>query len=384
MKTKSFKSLKEIFEDIADHKAYTGKTINPDVSLSASDIRASLRTAEESENDYYNTVTYGIETDTGEIVKVYIDADDEAALENFEKDLAAILGEEDNIEEILNMLDDKYNIVDVDWPDSVDDADDADVEETNSDDEEDLDPIPSDEEIINKIKADLSDEDDVDNEVEEDPDDDPEEDSEEDSEDEEATSESIEEDLTEQEEELDMQFDPEMKELLKKYGRGNRYTEFGLVLLRDIGIPAEMISYILRRQPDIRISIMNSMRDLGQSKRLRIANAMEFDPKIADDIKNQQAEGIDTKAEMIVEDDHVMITDNVNFELQLDQQDVDAIRAAMVNNQTYTIANIDGNGNDIQFIPNVSSRDFEVKLPNGDSHTFTLESIRSLSLQAGE
>lgn len=379
---KVHKSLKEIFEEVGDQKAYTGRSINPDVSLSASDIRASLRAAEDSENNYYNTVTYGIETETGDIVKIYIDAEDENSLDDFEKDLAAILGEEDNIEEILNILDDKYNIVDVDWPESEsEESEEADVED---EEEEDLDPIPSDEEIIKKIKDDLkgesSDEEsdeEVDNEVEEESD---EEESDEESEDEEdaKTEESLDPALTEEEEDdISKLFDPEMKEVLKKYGRGNRYTEFGLVLLREIGVPAEMINYMLRRQPAIRIDIMNSMRELGLSKRQRIANVLEFDPKVADDIKNQTEE-LEAEAEMIKEDEELVITDNVNFQLQLNKNEFLSVKNAMCNNQKYTIENIDDKGSEISFIPNHENKTFEVNLPNGDTHKFTLEYLKEL------
>lgn len=75
--------------------------------------------------DELDTVTFGLETDDGKIVKVYVKADQ---AEDFEKALADKLGEIDDIEEVLNLLSKEYEIVDVEWPNE---------EETDSDEDED-------------------------------------------------------------------------------------------------------------------------------------------------------------------------------------------------------------------------------------------------------
>jgi hypothetical protein len=64
--------------------------------------------------DEVDTVTFGLETDDGKIVKVYVNAEQ---AETFEKALAAKLGEVDDIEEVLNDLSKEYEIIDVEWPD---------------------------------------------------------------------------------------------------------------------------------------------------------------------------------------------------------------------------------------------------------------------------
>lgn len=63
--------------------------------------------------DEVDTVTFGLETDDGKIVKVYVNAEQAEA---FEKALATKLGEIDDIEEVLNQLSKEYEIVDVEWP----------------------------------------------------------------------------------------------------------------------------------------------------------------------------------------------------------------------------------------------------------------------------
>lgn len=77
--------------------------------------------------DEVDTITFGLETDDGKIVKVYVKADQ---AEDFEKALSDKLGEVDDIEEVLNELSKEYDIIDVEWPDD---------DETESDEEEDED-----------------------------------------------------------------------------------------------------------------------------------------------------------------------------------------------------------------------------------------------------
>jgi len=77
--------------------------------------------------DEVDTVTFGLETDDGKIVKVYVNAEQAEA---FEKALATKLGEIDDIEEVLNELSKEYEIVDVEWPEEGGD-------EKNPEDEQD-------------------------------------------------------------------------------------------------------------------------------------------------------------------------------------------------------------------------------------------------------
>jgi hypothetical protein len=63
--------------------------------------------------DEIDTVTFGLETDDGMVVKVYVKADQ---ADDFEKAMANKLGEVDDIEEALNELSKEFEIVDVEWP----------------------------------------------------------------------------------------------------------------------------------------------------------------------------------------------------------------------------------------------------------------------------
>lgn len=66
--------------------------------------------------DEIDTVTFGLETDDGKIVKVYVNAEQ---AEPFEKALSLKLGKIDDIEEVLNAMSKEYEIVDVEWPDEA-------------------------------------------------------------------------------------------------------------------------------------------------------------------------------------------------------------------------------------------------------------------------
>jgi gas vesicle protein len=67
-------------------------------------------------NDGVDTVTFGMEMDDGSIAKVYVNA---SQADEFEKALAYMLGNEDDVEQVINMLANKFDIVDVEWPESA-------------------------------------------------------------------------------------------------------------------------------------------------------------------------------------------------------------------------------------------------------------------------
>ena len=64
-------------------------------------------------NDEVDTVTFGMETDDGKVAKVFVNA---TQADDFEKALADMLGEKDDLEEVINELANKFDIVDVEWP----------------------------------------------------------------------------------------------------------------------------------------------------------------------------------------------------------------------------------------------------------------------------
>lgn len=94
--------------------------INTDGKVTGSSVSDYLERAAEL-NDEVDTVQYGLETDDGEIVKVYVAAEQADA---FGEALKNLLGIEDDIEEAINRLATEFDIVDVIWPTSNEDEND--------------------------------------------------------------------------------------------------------------------------------------------------------------------------------------------------------------------------------------------------------------------
>jgi hypothetical protein len=110
-------------------------TINSNGVVSGSDVANYIERAEEL-NDEIDTVPFGLETDDGQIVKVYVNAEQ---ADKFEEAMKNMLGLEDDIEEAINRLTTEFDIVDVVWPRSEDEEGDADPDaDLELDDTEDL------------------------------------------------------------------------------------------------------------------------------------------------------------------------------------------------------------------------------------------------------
>lgn len=105
-------------------------TINSDGEVTGSDVADYLERAGEL-NDEVDTVPFGLETDDGDIVKVYVNAEQADA---FEEEMKKMLGIEDDIEEAINKLSQNFDIVDVVWPKS-ENNDSSDVLDLDSDSE---------------------------------------------------------------------------------------------------------------------------------------------------------------------------------------------------------------------------------------------------------
>lgn len=94
-----------------------------ETDFSSSDVTSKLDAAEKKANAGDDTTAFGMEDDQGNLVKVYVKTD---SAEDFEKALASMLaGEDENeddensaleIAEVLFKLKDKFEIVDVAWP----------------------------------------------------------------------------------------------------------------------------------------------------------------------------------------------------------------------------------------------------------------------------
>lgn len=107
-------------------------TINSDGKVTGSDIANYLERAAEI-NDEVDVVPFGLETDDGDIVKVYVNAEQ---AEGFEEALKKLLGLEDDIEEAINKLAQEFDIVDVVWPKDKNENASAEAEFDSLDDEE--------------------------------------------------------------------------------------------------------------------------------------------------------------------------------------------------------------------------------------------------------
>ncbi len=94
-------------------------TINSDGEITGSDVADYIERAAEL-NDEVDTVPFGLETSDGEIVKVYVNAEQ---ADKFEEALRKMLGMEDDIEEAVNRLAVDFDIVDVVWPKNRTDTD---------------------------------------------------------------------------------------------------------------------------------------------------------------------------------------------------------------------------------------------------------------------
>lgn len=141
--------------------------INTDGGVTGSDVNDYLERAHEL-NDEVDTVGFAIEDDDGGIIKVYVNAQQAG---EFEEQMAKLLGLDDDIEAAINTLAQKFDIVDVVWPEdpadgseNTDDVTDPDADltidsgpdafsledpaaETSPEDELPADALPADDEV---------------------------------------------------------------------------------------------------------------------------------------------------------------------------------------------------------------------------------------------
>ncbi len=80
--------------------------------VTATDVTNYLDKAHEI-NDQVDTVGYALETSDGKLVKVYVNANQAT---EFEKTMAQMLGKVDDVEIAIDTLANKFDIVDVEWP----------------------------------------------------------------------------------------------------------------------------------------------------------------------------------------------------------------------------------------------------------------------------
>jgi hypothetical protein len=103
-------------------------------NITGSDVNDYLERAHDL-NDEVESVGFAIEDEDGKIIKVYVNLQD---ADKFEEDMAKTLGLDDDIEAAINLMAQKYDIVDVVWPeepadDSANVADDVSVDSSVAD-----------------------------------------------------------------------------------------------------------------------------------------------------------------------------------------------------------------------------------------------------------
>lgn len=189
----------------------------------------------EDDADAVDTVTFGLETDDDQIVKVYVAVDDADA---FEEKLSSMLGEVDDIEELLKTLGEEFDIVDIEWPDDEDeedeDVDDLEkaADDENIDDDETEEKSPKEkaaakEAILARLKNKLA--------------------------------------QRLDESEVDLAIDPDTNDIMQRYQ--NQYTQLGLACLIELNLSPIMIKLIISRNPGYIRELTITMRELGNSNR---------------------------------------------------------------------------------------------------------------------
>ena len=117
--------MKELFKTVTELAPEFGFQLNEDTNLKA-DVMDRLNHA--ASLDEVDTVSFGLETDDGKIVKVYVAEKD---AEKFEKIMSQALGKVDDIEEAINLASKEVEIIDVEWPGKDEDDDNPDDELTD-------------------------------------------------------------------------------------------------------------------------------------------------------------------------------------------------------------------------------------------------------------
>lgn len=124
--------------------------INSDGGITGSDVNDYLERAGEL-NDEVDTIGFVIETDDDDYIKIYVNA---SQADEFEAEMAKLLGLEDDPEAAINTLAQKYDIVDVVWP--KDPEPDTDADDVNIDNAADA-VAPADGESDDDLTATLAD-----------------------------------------------------------------------------------------------------------------------------------------------------------------------------------------------------------------------------------
>lgn len=125
---KFLQELLRIAEDESEEEVVSAKDLDVD-----DEVHNKLDAA--AEEDSVDTQCFGLETEDGKVVKVYVAVDD---AEGFEAEMSKRLGETEDLKAALEELEKEFDIIDVVWPDEDEDEDEDD--EDTEDEEGDVDP----------------------------------------------------------------------------------------------------------------------------------------------------------------------------------------------------------------------------------------------------
>ena len=121
---KFLQELLRIAEDESEEEVVSAKDLDVD-----DEVHNKLDIA--AEEDSVDTQCFGLETEDGKVVKVYVAVDD---AEGFEAAMSKRLGETEDLKTALEELEKEFDIIDVVWPDEDDEDDEDDKDEDDKDD----------------------------------------------------------------------------------------------------------------------------------------------------------------------------------------------------------------------------------------------------------
>jgi hypothetical protein len=248
--------------DLTTHMPKKDTKIVPSEVTDSKDITDALDRAAEDEE--VETITFGLEDENDDIVKVYVNIQD---ADGFEDALSKLLGDDDSIEDILDELSKEYDIVNVVWPEDGVEPDHSDFdeapegEEAPTDGSESLNPNVNYDDaketkkparpkaettteslssmFFNRVAEDSS-----------------------------ATSSGIKPSVDD--------MDPDSEDLDKKFGK-NRHVHFALEVMKTLGIPAQTLEFMLKRQPALVRDIRDHVMDIGSANVRRVATVLQID-----------------------------------------------------------------------------------------------------------
>lgn len=215
----------------------------PTDATTANDVQNALDAAGERNDDTeeVETIAFGIEIEGGSYVKVMVRADQ---ADDFETALADALGGDESVQELIDELKEKFDIIDVVYPTQDDDlgefsALDADADSSEVANQSLGDVPPTGEKPARPIResADV---------------------------------------MTSGINQSVANMEPSSTDLESRFGN-NKYIMFAVETMKALGIPPATIEFILRRQPSLVHDIRNRVMELGVTNMRRASMVLGFE-----------------------------------------------------------------------------------------------------------